>query len=200
MATQAQRSAATRHRLLEAAVETLVVRGYHGTSTVEVGKRAGASRGAQLHHFPSKAELLGAAVEHVMARRHEELRAKLLGPRRPDLKRTFALLWEIYSGPTLWAWQELVVAARTDRELRARVRAVDARFTAEAEETFRAVFGLPAKEDVRAATRVLLSAFDGLAMSHALIGDEAQTRRALAELRRLIEPWVGARVRARRTT
>ena len=43
-----------RARLLEATVELLVERGYAGTSTTLVSERAGVSRGAQLHHFPTK--------------------------------------------------------------------------------------------------------------------------------------------------
>ncbi|HWB79439.1 MAG TPA: helix-turn-helix domain-containing protein, partial [Nannocystaceae bacterium] len=66
------RAIATRTRLLEAAIDVLVKHGYAGTSTVEVCKRAKASRGAHLHHFPTKSELLAAAVEHLFARRLAE--------------------------------------------------------------------------------------------------------------------------------
>src|ERR1700726_4202163 len=68
------RSAATRAALLDAALESLVERGYAATTTVEIARRAGVSRGAQLHHFPTKAELLTAAVQHLRARRTAEFR------------------------------------------------------------------------------------------------------------------------------
>src|SRR6478752_2443633 len=69
------RSLATRAALLDAALESLADRGYAATTTIETARRAGVSRGAQLHHFPTKAELLGAAVEHLLERRIAEFRA-----------------------------------------------------------------------------------------------------------------------------
>ena len=70
---QADRSRAMRARLLEATVELLVERGFTGTSTTLVSERAGVSRGAQLHHFPTKNALVVAAVEHLTERRGAEL-------------------------------------------------------------------------------------------------------------------------------
>ena len=64
-----------RLRLLEATVECLVERGFAGTSTTLVSERAGVSRGAQLHHFPTKNDLVVAAVEHLTEIRGAELAA-----------------------------------------------------------------------------------------------------------------------------
>ena len=64
-----------RARLLEATVDCLVERGFAGTSTTLVSERAGVSRGAQLHHFPTKNTLVVAAVEHLTEVRGAELRA-----------------------------------------------------------------------------------------------------------------------------
>ena len=62
---QEERTRAMRARLLEATIECLVERGWAGTSTTVVSQRAGVSRGAQLHHFPTKNALVLAAVEHL---------------------------------------------------------------------------------------------------------------------------------------
>ena len=70
---QHHRSVAQR-RLLDATVECLVKHGYAHTTTTLVCERAGVSRGALLHHFPKKAELVRAAIEHVFERRLEEFR------------------------------------------------------------------------------------------------------------------------------
>src|SRR6185369_6387055 len=70
--TQAERSATTRARLLDATIACLHDLGYAGTSTPEIARRAGLSRGAQLHHFPTKAELVTSAVEHLFLRRRDE--------------------------------------------------------------------------------------------------------------------------------
>ncbi len=51
---QEERSAETRRRLLDATVACLFERGYAGTTTTELARRAGVSRGAQMHHFPKK--------------------------------------------------------------------------------------------------------------------------------------------------
>src|SRR6202000_1318791 len=64
---QADRSKQTRRKLMEATVECLVERGWTGTTTVLVAERAGVSRGAQLHHFPTQWELVAAAAEYVGA-------------------------------------------------------------------------------------------------------------------------------------
>ena len=71
---QEERTRAMRQRLLEATVECLVEHGWSGTSTTLVSQRAGVSRGAQLHHFPTKTDLVVAAVEHLSEVRGEELR------------------------------------------------------------------------------------------------------------------------------
>ena len=71
---QQQRSRSTQHRLLDAAVDCLVERGWAGTTTTLVADRARVSRGAQLHHYRTKSALLIAAVEHLAERRSAELR------------------------------------------------------------------------------------------------------------------------------
>ena len=65
--TQAQRTAQTRTRILDAAVQALVEDGVSGLSTVAVARRAGVSRGALTHHFSSRGELLRATVVHLFA-------------------------------------------------------------------------------------------------------------------------------------
>src|SRR5204862_5492808 len=60
--TQAERSAATQALLLDATIDSLVEVGYANTTTTGIAERAGVSRGAQMHHFPSKGELVAAAV------------------------------------------------------------------------------------------------------------------------------------------
>ena len=61
--TQAERSAATRKVLLDAAVNCLFENGYGATTTLMVAEAAGVSRGAMLHQFPSKADLMAFVVE-----------------------------------------------------------------------------------------------------------------------------------------
>jgi AcrR family transcriptional regulator len=120
--SQEERSAETRERLLDATIESLVVAGYAHTTTTAVCERAGLSRGAQVHHFPKKQDLVVSAVAHLAARRAAELRrrAAALPPAAdPDerLRALLALVEEAFSGPLFLAALELWVAARTDAEL-----------------------------------------------------------------------------------
>src|SRR5205085_8152353 len=137
--TQAERRAETRGRLLDATLECLAELGYGGTTTTEVVRRAGLSRGAQVHHFPTKAELVVAAVEHLFQRRHEEYR-HAFADRERSLDAAIDLLWEMFQGPTFDAWLELVVAGRTDAELRAEVARVTAEFDQETAQIFAELF------------------------------------------------------------
>jgi len=108
--------------LLDAAVESLIEVGFARTTTLEVQRRAEVSRGALLHHFPSKAELLVAAVDHLAEMRAAELKglASQLpsGDRRERTDAVLDLLWQCFSGTFFQVAMELRTAARTDAELR----------------------------------------------------------------------------------
>jgi AcrR family transcriptional regulator len=137
-----ERSVATREALLDAALESLVDRGYAATTTIETARRAGVSRGAQLHHFPTKAQLLGTAVEHLFERRLAEFRVAFasVDPGANRLDAAVDLLWSMFQGPVFIAWVELWVAARTDPELAVTVVMVERRFTAETRAMFAEMF------------------------------------------------------------
>lgn len=118
--TQAERSAATRRRLLDATVACLVELGYGGTTTSAVAERAGVSRGAQLHHYGTRQQLMGAAVEHLAAQRLEAVQAAAARLPQDDTRprRALDLLADALSGPLYAATLELYTAARVDEELR----------------------------------------------------------------------------------
>jgi AcrR family transcriptional regulator len=146
MAVAQQRGAATRALLLDAALECLVEYGYTATSTVEVARRAGVSRGAQLHHFPTKAQLLTAALDHLLSRRIEEFRKAFadLDPNVDARDGAIDLLWRLYQGPSFVAWVELWLAARSDPELHQAMLDVDRRFGQEAIELYHEALPPPA--------------------------------------------------------
>ena len=193
--TQAERRATTRAALVEATTECLLELGFASTTVREVCQRAGVSRGAQLHHFPTKASLFAAAAEHLLARRHGEFQLSHAGPLedREAIHAAAEFLWSIYSGPTLKAWQELVVAARTDPTLRAQLAEVNRRFFASARETLAGLFRGPAADDPRlaAVTRLVLSVLDGLALNQTLEADESAARGVLTLLEQMALGWSG---------
>lgn len=110
--TQAQRTAGTQAKLLDATIDCLVEVGFARTSTQEIARRAGVSRGAQLHHYPTKESLVIAAVEHLVDKRLAEILDA-----EPDPERGVEILSEAFSGPLFHAALELWVAARTDPAL-----------------------------------------------------------------------------------
>ncbi|MEV6217467.1 helix-turn-helix domain-containing protein [Nocardia sp. NPDC051833] len=63
-----------RSRLVEATVSCLVEFGYARTTTLRVQQRAGVSRGALLHHFPSKPDMFVAAVRSVAEQQSVRMR------------------------------------------------------------------------------------------------------------------------------
>jgi AcrR family transcriptional regulator len=180
--TQAERSAETRERLLDATLACLVERGWAGTTTTVVAERAGVSRGAELHHFPTRGALLAAALRHLAERRLAEYRRAVAAlPAGADpVAKGIELLWATFSDPTAYALLELVVAARTDPELRTALapvaRALDARFDAfEREVLPPAVARSPRR---RALRQVAILAVQGLAV-HAILHDEPREREAM---------------------
>jgi AcrR family transcriptional regulator len=119
--TQEERSAETRARLLDATVESLVEVGYASTTTTGVCERAGVSRGAQVHHFPRKQDLVVAAVAHLAAQHVPVLRERVSGfplaGRDDRLGAVVDLVADTFDSPLFTAALELWVAARTDAEL-----------------------------------------------------------------------------------
>jgi AcrR family transcriptional regulator len=119
--TQTERSTETRRRLMEATLDCIAERGYRQATTMEIVRRAGVSRGAQVHHFPTKLDLVAAAVEYMY---DMDLAASLKiidrmrSTRRP-LEDMMGILWEEKFHGRLWeVTVELVVAARSDAPLR----------------------------------------------------------------------------------
>lgn len=118
----AERSANTRLKLVEATIQCLYELGYHQTSTVVVTKRAKVSRGAMLHHFPSKADLMMAAMEYIRSRRGDAHRKHLerFKTEREQFLQLIDVLWEEFQTPTGVARIELMLGSRNDPELRPR--------------------------------------------------------------------------------
>jgi AcrR family transcriptional regulator len=182
---QEERTRVMRARLLEATVDCLVERGFAGTSTTLVSERAGVSRGAQLHHFPTKNALVVAAVEHLTEVRGAELAkaAEKLptGPRRT--RAVLRMLGDHFTSPVFSAALELWVAARTDENLRAVVAPLEQRV---GRETHRLTVDLLGADESRAGVRELVQAtldlVRGLGLANT-VSDDAR-RRA-----RILDRW-----------
>jgi AcrR family transcriptional regulator len=167
-----------RARLLDATLACLVELGYGGTTTTEVVRRAGVSRGAQVHHFPTKQDLVVAAIEHVLERRQDEFRLSFaaLSPEERTLTRALDLLWSLMSGPTFAAWLELALAARTDPELQRHYLDLERRFTERSAALFAEFFPVsPDPHFSRLGVEFAFAFLDGLALQrHVGIGQDAE--------------------------
>lgn len=177
---QEERTRAMRQRLLEATVDCLVERGWSGTSTTLVSERAGVSRGAQLHHFPTKAALVLAAVEHLSEVRGQELHeaATRLPRGRRRTRAVVEMLAEHFTSPVFDAALELWVAARTDHALREAVVPLEQRVGREAHQI--AVEALGADESqprVRELVQATLDLVRGLGLANTISDDSARRRR-----------------------
>ena len=182
---QEERTRAMRARLLDATVDCLVERGFSGTSTTLVSERAGVSRGAQLHHFPTKNALVVAAVEHLTKVRAAELAAAAerlpTGPRRT--RAVLQMLGDHFTSPVFTAALELWVAARTDQTLLAAVAPLEQRI---GRETHRLTVELLDADESRPGVRELVQATLDLVRGLGLadtISDDAR-RRA-----RILDRW-----------
>lgn len=127
--TQAERSAATRQVLLQAAIKCLSQHGYGMTTTIEVAELAGVSRGAMLHQFPSKADLMTFVVEEVFKDEVVQYSKMLKGiddPRERLLAYPLAT-FKLQSRPAGVAVLEILQGSRSDRVLAKKLKPVQMR-------------------------------------------------------------------------
>lgn len=176
-----------RERLLDATIECLVERGYAGTTTSEIVRRAGVSRGAQVHHFPTKAELVRSAVRHLAAKRDQELRREFdrLGASGDRVSTAIDLLWSGYAGPLFTAVLEMIVAARTDGELAEVFATLQLDVQRSIENFCRETFGpeVVRRRGFRDGLALTINVMHGLALSRMAAGDSGD------EQDRLIRTW-----------
>lgn len=182
--TQAERSDAMRRRLLDATVESLAQDGYAGSTLSSIVRRAGVSRGAQVHHYPNKQALILDAAEDLLRRSYRALGAVLLSVADEDdrLEALIQAAWEqIFSTPLYRAYTELLVASQRDpvlaealRRMLLRVRGL---FEPAVEHYFEPVPG--ARENLKALFLQMNCLLGGLAAQAHVLVAEAQVRNQL---------------------
>ncbi|MFI2302553.1 TetR/AcrR family transcriptional regulator [Actinacidiphila glaucinigra] len=172
------RSRATRQRLLEAAVACLAERGWAGSTVAVVAERAGVSRGAAQHHFPTREDLFTGAIEFVAEQWLTALREHAHALPREGGPRTHAVVGmvvELYTGPIFRAALHLWVAAANEEQLRPRVAALESRIGREAHRL--AVEMLDADEAVTGVRETVQATLDmarGLGLANLLSDDSAR--------------------------
>jgi AcrR family transcriptional regulator len=193
--TQQERREETRQTLLDAAVASLLEVGYARTTTLEVQKRAGVSRGALLHHFPSKAQLLAAAIEHVVRMRGAELERRLAAMPAGGARAGAALdlLWDVYADPHIQVSIELWAASRTDAELHAALVGQERAFGRRMRAICRQIFGDEAvsRPGFDEAVDVTLQLLRGAALTSIMRPDARRFARLREVWGFLLSRWLG---------
>jgi AcrR family transcriptional regulator len=167
--TQAQRREGTITALLDATVRCLTERGYAATSTAAVCAEAGVSQGALFRHFPTRQALLVATAEHVATRNVEAFRAATEGVAVDTADEVADVLGHLRAAvlsPANQTWRELLVAARSDADLRTALLPARESLQAQMLAAAADLWGdrLPA-DDLPAVLSIVVNFLDGLAFS-----------------------------------
>ena len=130
---QAEKSQMTRAAILEGTVHCLVEIGYAQTTTEKIANRAGVSRGAMTHHFKSRAMVFNAVAKYIIEKRAEEYERLIGGitvapgtlPTEVHMRETIRICHRYYASATFVALHELLRGARTDKDLKRALTALE---------------------------------------------------------------------------
>lgn len=161
--------------------------GYARTTTLAVQHRAGVSRGALLHHYPSKASLLVDAVRHLAVQQGDALEERAATAPDGSDADWLDLLCESFTSPLFGAVLELWVAARTDDELRAALLPYEREIGHRLRDIARVGLGGPAPPQFDLVIAMSLAYFRGLALTAVLDADAASQARLLAGWRQVVQ-------------
>ncbi len=115
------RSLATRQEIIEATISCFIDIGYFRTTTTEIARKAGVTRGAVQHYFPTTQHVLEASIDYL----HEQwLKNYFEDAHRTPVGKDYIdqavdNMWDLVNNRLSTAWRELIAASRTDAELRA---------------------------------------------------------------------------------
>ncbi|WP_043532586.1 TetR/AcrR family transcriptional regulator [Litchfieldella xinjiangensis] len=114
--TQEERSRQTQARVIKATIDCILEKGIRATSTVDVARKAGVSRGALMHHYPSKESLMQATLDDLLNREVDSVREMAMRVKAGDLDFDTLLLalHEHFKGDMYMVTLEYLTTARTD--------------------------------------------------------------------------------------
>ena len=175
---QQERSRATRQALLAAAVASLGEHGWGGTTVAVVAERAGVSRGAAQHHFPTREALFTAAIDELMTAWIDDIRGHRhelpVGPGR--IRAVVERIVDVYTGPLFRAALELWVAAASDPALHEQIAPFEQRIGREAHRVVVELLGADESQPgVREAIQATLDLARGLGLA-TLLSDDHRRR------------------------
>lgn len=186
--TQAERSAFTQAAIVEAAIESLYTNGYAATTTTVVAEAAHITRGAMLHHFGSKVDLMAHVVETVYLRELEAYGEAMGGLKggADILLAMCEVVWEVLSRPSGVAVLEILQGSRSDPVLAERLKPVQAKIEANARRIVERNTGLRGDRAL-ALMRLIVWSARGLSIAKVLAPDGEKVGDAVAMLRDMLE-------------
>ena len=197
---QQTKSELTRTSILDAAVDCFYELGYRNTTTEHVSRKAGVSRGAMLHHFPTRLDLIKATVLHLNRKRLEMFVERETSIQRgatySRVEEGIDAYWEQLNTPVFVVFMELKMAARTDQDLEAvLLPALDDFQEAWAENTCRIFPDLALSEAFERSSYLTLYLLEGMAMARVVDGPKVPVQKMLdwlkRELRRSFQDVLG---------
>jgi len=171
------RSRATRQRLLESTIDCLATLGWTATTVAVTAERAGVSRGAAQHHFPTREDLITAALEYMFDSRIGELRAQAAGlPDGPGRTEQVVIrMTDCFTGPLFKAALQVWTAAAADEALRKRIVPLEAKFGRAAHQVTVELLGADDTDPVtHHLVQATLDLARGLGLAHVLTDDSAR--------------------------
>ena len=152
-----------------------------------IADEASVSRGAMMHHFPSRSAVMNAVVGYLHVRRLNEYRALMTDIDSPDQTLTRAAIrvsvenaWKYVNLPSFVAYQELLGAARTDPVLAEAVGEVERDFEREFLKTVRAVFPhWKQVKSLQAAHDLVQFVMQGMGVAHRSSNREQRAKRVI---------------------
>ena len=187
---QAEKSAMTRSAILEATIQCLLELGYANTTTALIANYAGVSRGAMMHHFPSRISVMRAVIDYLHVLRLQEYRDLMSDIDDPQSKLTDLAIresvesaWRYVNLPSFLAYEEMLAASRTDAELRQIIEPVEKDFEKQFLNTVKTVF--PHWKNVsrlEGAHDMVQFLMKGMALSHMSARKNARAKRVMTYL------------------
>jgi AcrR family transcriptional regulator len=193
-APQQDRGWVTRSRLLESAVTCLAELGWSGATVSVVAARAGVSRGATQHYFPTREDLFTAAIDHMADVRLAEIlrEAARLPVGEHRTRDVVRLLVGLYTGPLFRAALQVWAAAAVSSQLRDLVLVLEARLGREAHTVAIGLLGADeCRPGVHEAVQATLDLARGLGLADTLADDSRRRDRIISQWAAMLDVTIG---------
>lgn len=186
--SQTERSALSRARLIEAAIVCLNRFGYSAVTVAMVAEEAGISRGGMLHQFPTKVDLMLAVVEYASGydERSSRPAPRPIADKRAQFMALTDATWKVITRPPAMAKLEIMIAARSDKVLAARLPAIVNKIEHNRRDNvfeYAEAIGITDRDAVDAMVCLHMAAMRGLAIELMFTKDKAVVDRAFALLK-----------------